>query len=192
MKRKGIILAVGAGTRLNPVTLTIFKHLLPIYDKPMVYYPLSTLMLAGIRDILVISTPQDTPRYEQLLGTGDQWGINLEYAVQPTPGGLAQAFVIGESFIGDDPTVLILGDNIFYGHDLPLLLTQEFAHGFAVLSDVADRIYKTTYYLAPEHDHCIAWDDPQLAIQWPLEDDVHLSSKDSQGASCNNAAVFAV
>ena len=157
MNRKGIILAGGSGTRLHPATLSISKQLLPIYDKPMVYYPLSTLMLAGIRDVLVISTPQDTPRFEALLGDGSRWGINLSYCVQPSPDGLAQAFILGRQFVGGDPSALVLGDNIFYGHDFASLLRRANSRDFGATV--------FAYHVTdPERYGVVAFDERQRAI----------------------------
>ena len=156
-QRKGIILAGGSGTRLHPATLALSKQLLPVYDKPMIYYPLSTLMLAGIRDILVISTPQDTPRFEALLGDGARWGIRLSYCVQPSPDGLAQAFVLGRDFIGGAPSALVLGDNIFYGHDFQRLLANatERASGASVFA----------YHVNdPERYGVVAFDEQHRAV----------------------------
>ncbi len=157
MQRKGIILAGGSGTRLHPATLAVSKQLLPVYDKPMVYYPLASLMLAGIRDVLIISTPQDTPRFEALLGDGARWGMNFSYCVQPSPDGLAQAFILGRRFVNGQPSALVLGDNIFYGHDFQRLL------GSASARESGASVF--AYHVNdPERYGVVAFDDQQRAI----------------------------
>ena len=167
MTRKGIILAGGSGTRLHPVTLAVSKQLLPVYDKPMIYYPLTTLMLARIKEILLISTPQDTPRFEQLLGDGSQWGISLQYAVQPSPDGLAQAFVIGRDFVGNDLSALVLGDNLFYGHDFADQLQSASKAGAGETVNKGDTAGATVFAYAvsdPERYGVVAFDATGKAI----------------------------